>query len=320
MTPREKQHRLQVAIAFAMVYVFWGSTYLAIRISVEEMPPFVMGGTRFLIAGVLMLAFCAFRGMKVAITGRDAWKLALIGVLLLTGGNMGVATAETKIPSGLASLVVAVVPLWVALVEGVVLRLGRLSFRGWLGLVVGIAGLAVLLWPKLTAHTSLGKAELFASFILIMASLSWACGSIASRHWNIGVTPIVATGWEMAFAGGVNALIAYFKGDWGTAHITTRGVGAVAYLVVFGSWVGFTAYIWLLEHVPTAKVATYAYVNPIVAVLLGWFILHETVDVFVVMGSICIIAGVALVTTAKIQDRKQHHAAPRPLPRVEAEA
>lgn len=318
MTPREKNHRLKVAIAFAMVYLFWGSTYLAIRISVEEMPPFVMGGTRFLIAGLLMLAFCAARGMKVRITRADAWKLAIIGVLLLTGGNMGVATAETRVPSGLASLVVAVVPIWVALVEGVFLRIGKLSLRGWGGLGVGIFGLGVLLWPQLTASTDLGRAELVGCFILMIASLSWACGSIASRHWKVEVSPIVATGWEMTFAGVMNAVIAFGKGDWAVTHLTFRGTAAVIYLIIFGSWVGFTAYVWLLEHVPTAKVATYAYVNPIVAVLLGWLILHESVDRFVLLGSLFILAGVALVTTAKVQDRRASQTAP--LPACEAEA
>jgi drug/metabolite transporter (DMT)-like permease len=321
MTPQAKKMQLQIAAAFAMVYIFWGSTYLGIRIAVEEMPPFVMGGVRFLISGILMLAFCAARGWKVRINSRDALRLAGIGVLLLTGGNMGVAYAEQHIPSGLASLIVAVVPIWVALVEGVVLRIGKLNARGWAGLTVGIFGLAVLLWPKLNASSStLGRVELAASIVLIFASLSWSCGSIASRHWKVDVSPITATGWEMTFAGAVNLLLATSLGNFHGFHMSTRGMAAVLYLVVFGSWVGFTAYIWLLEHVPTAKVATYAYVNPIVAVFLGWLVAHESVDRYVVAGSVFIIAGVALITTAKVQDNRSQLAPAVKLSQCEAEA
>ena len=320
MTPFLRQQNVRVAIAFAMVYIFWGSTYLGIRIAVEEMAPFVMGAWRFLLGGGLMLAWCAWRGIPIGINRNNAWRLALIGVLLLTGGNMGVAYAEKYIPSGLASLIVAIVPIWVAVVEGLILRLDRLNLRGWLGLAVGFSGLGVLFWPKITSGSSLGNAQLVACVVLTLASLSWSIGSIASRHWKLGLGPLAATGWEMTVAGAMNLLLSIATGDLQKAHITGRGAAAVLYLMVFGSWVGLTAYIWLLDHVPTPKVATYAYVNPIVAIFLGWLIANEKIDAYIIAGSIFIIGGVALVTTAKIKAAAKSPAAVQPLPACEAEA
>ena len=327
MTAAERQHRFRVMTAFLLVYFFWGSTYLAIRIAVEHIPPFMLGGTRFLTAGVLMLAYCALTGRKVALSLAEAWRLAYIGVLLLTGGNMLLAYSEEVLPSGLAALIVATVPLWVALIEGFILKGDRLRGWGWLGLFLGIVGLVVLIWPQFApmvipgsspASAAQNSGMLFASGVLLLGSLSWSIGSIVSRRSSLSVGPIVATGWEMIFAGGVNLIISLVHGDLHTTQWTARGISAVVYLIIFGSWVGFTAYIWLLEHVPTPKVATYAYVNPVVAVFLGWLILHEQVDRYIALGTVVIVAAVALVTSSKLK------LSPAPkkqvLPACEAEA
>src|SRR5579864_2154465 len=299
MSPAEKQHRLKVITAFALVYVFWGSTYLAMRIAVMDLPALFMTGIRYLVAGPLMLAWCALSGRRIGINKRDFIRVLTIGVLLLTIANVIVAWSEEVLPSGLASLIVAIVPLWVAVVEGPVLKLDRLNGRAWSGLVLGVVGLAVLLWPQISASTSLSRRELFVSIILIFGALSWSCGSLASRHFDLSIGPLAATGWEMTIAGTVNMLLALAIGDQHHVSWSVRGLGAVAYLVIFGSWVGFTAYIWLLNHVPAPKVATYAYVNPVVAVFLGWLILHERVDAFIVAGTVVIVAAVALVTSSK---------------------
>jgi drug/metabolite transporter (DMT)-like permease len=254
---------------------------------------------RYLIAGPLMLAWCALSGRKIGITKADFIRVLMIGVLLLTIANVLVAWSEEYLSSGLASLIVAIVPLWVAVVEGPVLKLDRLNGRAWTGLILGVIGLGVLLWPKISTTTSLGRSELFASVILIFAALSWSCGSLASRHFTLSIGPLAATGWEMTIAGAINMSLAFAIGDQHHVVWSQRGVGAVLYLVVFGSWVGFTAYIWLLNHVPAPKVATYAYVNPVVAVFLGWLILNERVDAFIVAGTVVIVAAVALVTSSK---------------------
>ena len=318
MTHAERQHRFRVALAFGLVYVLWGSTYLGIRIVVEHIPPSVMGASRFLLAGLPMLGWCALSGRRVGLTLSDFWRVLAIGVLLLTGGNVMVAWAEQYVPSGLAALIVAIVPIWVAVLESILPRGERLAGRGVAGLALGIVGLAVLMWPRLSAGSAAGHMQLLGALGLVFASLSWASGSILSRRSQLRLDPFAATAWEMTLAGLVNLGIVLALGDHHRVVWTARGVGALLYLVVFGSWIGFTAYIWLLEHVPTSKVATYAYVNPVVAVFLGWVILHETVDVYIAAGSAVIIAAVALVNSSKIH--KAAAPAEPELPAVEAQA
>jgi drug/metabolite transporter (DMT)-like permease len=309
MTEHERQHRFLVALNFGLVYVLWGSTYLAIRVVVTNgIPPAMMGASRFLIAGAIMLAVCAIAGKKIALTRWDFVRVGAIGVLLLTGGNVGVAWAEETVPSGLAALLAAAVPLWVAIVETLILRGERLLKRGIFGLLMGIGGLVVLLWPKLMAPGAAGKGVLFGAGILILAALSWAIGSIVSRRSKLSVDPFSATAWEMLIAGVVNFIISASLGDLHRVQWTPRGVGALGYLIVAGSWIGFTAYIWLLNHVPTAKVATYAYVNPIVAVFLGWLILRESVDAYTLVGAVIIVASVWLVNTSKVHVPKAEEA------------
>lgn len=300
MTQAERQHRFLVALNFGLVYVLWGSTYLAIRVVVEHIPPAMMGATRFLIGGAVMLAWCVVSGRRIRLTRVDFLRVAAIGVLLLVGGNVGVAWAEKTVPSGLTALIVAVVPLWVAIIETWILKGERLLRRGVFGLLTGIAGLLILLWPKLASDT-VGHGVLVGAGILMFASLSWAIGSILSRRWNLSVDPFSATGWEMLIAGAVALVISLALGDQHTVVWTARGIAAIAYLITAGSLFGLTAYIWLLNHVPTAKVATYAYVNPIVAVFLGWLILHETVDAYTLAGAVVIVASVWLVNTSKVR-------------------
>ena len=257
MTAAERQHRFRVYVAFALVYVFWGSTYLAIRVAVEHIPAALLGGVRFLVAGPLLLVYCALSGRSIRLNRADALRLIALAVLLLTGGNMLLCYSEEYVPSGLAALIVAIVPLWVALIEAFSRRGERLRARGWFGLALGFGGLVILLWPDLrpawvtdTAET-FNRGFVFAIGMLLIGSVSWSFGSILSRRSRLSVGPFAATGWEMTFAGAVNLLIAAVIGDFREVQWSARGFGALAYLIVFGSWIGFTAYIWLLEHVPT---------------------------------------------------------------------
>lgn len=298
-----RNHRLQVIFAFALVYVFWGSTYLAIGIADEQrLPPAVMCAIRFAVAGSLMLLACAALGRKVRVTLNEALRLATIGCLLLVGGNFGLAWAEQWVPTGFAALIVAVTPIWFLLLESVVFRGDRLSSRGLVGVALGIAGVAVLFWPKFEHRAVLGVMPMLAACTLLLSSFSWSVGSVISRKWQMKVDPFTATAWEMVFAAIGNAVVALATGEYARIVITRRGLLAVMYLVVFGSWVGYTAYIWLLKHVPTPKVATYAYVNPLVAVFLGWALHSEHLDGFMLAGAAIIVAGVALVTTAKVHE------------------
>ncbi len=299
----DRNHRLQVILAFALVYVFWGSTYLAIGIADEEhLPPAVMCALRFGIAGPLMLAGCAALGRKIRITLPEAVRLAAIGCLLLVGGNFGLAWAEQWVPTGYAALLVAVTPIWFLLLETFVFRGDRLSSRGVVGVALGIAGIAVLFWPKFEHRAGAGIMPLVGACTLLLSSFSWSVGSVLSRKWQMQVDPFSATAWEMTFAAAGNCVLALLTGEYHHIVVTRRGLSAVFYLVIFGSWVGYTAYIWLLKHVPTPKVATYAYINPLVAVFLGWALHDERLDGFILAGAAVIVAGVALVTTAKVHE------------------
>lgn len=307
---QEDDHRVRVMVCFGLVYVLWGSTYLAMRIGVRDLPPFVIGASRYLISGPVMLAACAVMGRKIGITRHDFWRLLAIAVSLLCIGNMGVVWAEEYVSSGLAALMVAVVPLWVVAIEAWVYRAGRMTAQGLVGLAAGMGGLLVLLWPRITSGTHLGHLELLGCGILAVASLSWALGSVFSHRFNLTVDVFVSAAWQMTLGGMVNAMIALLSGQFQHARWTAPAIESIGYLVVCGSWIGFTAYIWLLEHVPTPKVATYAYVNPIVAVFLGWLLLKERVDVYMLTGTVIIIASVALVNTSKLKRLRTHEPEP----------
>lgn len=316
---KSSNQRLKVILAFALVYVFWGSTYLAIGIADEEhLPPFVMCAIRFLIAGPLMLAACALMGRNIHVTRDQLCKLAIIGCLLLVGGNGGLAWAEQYVPTGFAALIIAVTPIWFMLLEAFAFRGDRLSRRGVLGVLLGIGGIAVLFWPKFEYRDTLGVMQLICAITLLFSSFGWAFGSVLSRKWQLTVDPFVATAWEMIFAGLGHVVVSFVTGQYKHAVFTHRGMMAVLYLVVFGSWVGYSAYVWLLKHVPTPKVATYAYVNPIVAVFLGWLILHEQIDEYIALGSAVIVIAVALVTTAQVHSQSPEDEAAVYAPEVES--
>jgi drug/metabolite transporter (DMT)-like permease len=248
-----------------------------------------------------MLAALALMGRKIRINASDFRRLLVIGVLLLSLGNIGVLWGEEYVSSGLASLVVALVPIWVVMIEAWVFRSGRITAKGLFGLALGIVGLLVLLWPRIASGSHLGRLELFGSGILAGASFFWALGSVFSHRYTLSVDVFVSAAWQMTLGGLVNAAVALLSGQFQRAHWTATALIGIGYLVVFGSWLGYSAYIYLLEHVPTPKVATYAYVNPIVALILGWLILNEHIDAFMLVGTAIIIASVWLVNTSKLR-------------------
>jgi drug/metabolite transporter (DMT)-like permease len=301
MSPIEQKHRVRVIVSFAALYVLWGSTYLAMRVAVRDVPPYVLGTARYLISGPIMLAACALMGKKIRITRQDFERILTIGVLLLSIGNMGVVWGEEYVTSGMTALIVAIVPIWVVAIQTWIFKSARLQTKGLLGLAMGIGGLIVLLWPQIASGSRMGHPELIGTAILAVGSLAWAMGSVLSGRWSLSVDVFVSAAWQMTLAGLVNAAVAGLTGQFHHAKWTTPAVLGILYLVVAGSWMGFTSYIWLLEHVATTKVSTYAYVNPVVAVFLGWILLHEQVDAFMIVGTVIIIASVALVNTSKVK-------------------
>lgn len=302
---RSPQHpsRFAVIFAFGLVYLFWGSTYLAIDIAVQNIPPALMCATRFLIAGVVMLAVCGAMGKRIWYSATQLAAAGLVGVLLLMGGNMTLSWAELSVPTGLAALIISVTPLWFLVLDSLLLGHHRISWRGKAGLALGVVGLAVLFWPELHSTSEMGRRELYSCLSLLGGSFSWALGSVLSKRWLSGMDVFSAIGWQITVAGAASLVFAWAVGDFPLVVWSARSLGAVFYLVVCGSWIGYTAYIWLLKHVPTSKVSTYAYVNPVIAVFLGWLILHERIDRFIFAGSVIVVLSVILVTSAKVHKK-----------------
>jgi drug/metabolite transporter (DMT)-like permease len=313
VTDAQRQRRFLTILCFALVYLMWGSTYLGIRIAVEHIPPALMCALRFTAAGALMLVYCKITGRFIQYTWAELGQLAVVGILLLIGGNCTVAYAERYVPSGLAALLVGIIPLWFLVLDSLLLGDHHISFRGLIGLVLGITGMVVLLWPQLAAVGTLQRMQFWFSLALLAAAFSWSLGSVLSKRWRVR-TSLTAAAWEMVFAGLGAFLLAAFRNEFAHVTWTARGLGAVIYLIICGSLIGYTAYIWLLGHVTTSKLSTYAYVNPVVAVFLGWLILHEAVNGYILAGSAIVVAAVALVTTASVGPKP----AVREIPVVEA--
>lgn len=270
-------------------------------IGVHLLPATILAGTRMLVAGLLMLTFCGLRGKQLFYPPRTMGHLAVLGILMLFGGNVGLVWSEKYLASGLAALLVAVVPLYVAVIESLLPRGERLRARGIAGIALGFLALFTLLWPSIHAAVSTHSRpmQIFAALVVLLGALSWAAGSVLFRRLGLGVDPLVAAGWEMMAAGVCNFIFASALDRWPQADWNAESVGAVAYLVFFGSLLGFSCYIWLIHHVPVAKAATYAYVNPVVAVILGAVILREHLQPSEYVGMAAVICAVALVTTSR---------------------
>ena len=293
--------RLQVMLAFLCVYLFWGATYTAARFGVHLLPAPILAGVRLSIGGSLMLSFCVMRGKRIWGSVAEMRRVFLLGILLLFTGNVGLVWAEFYLPSGLSALLVAIVPVYVAIIELLLPGGERLRNRGQFGLLLGFLGLAVLAWPS--AHTGLhgDRHEILAIMVLLLGALSFASGSVLSRHSKLTLDPLVCAGWEMLTASVCDLVLASSLHQWSHAHWTRNSISAIAYLILFGSLIGFTSYIWLLQKVPVAKVATYAYVNPVVAVLLGAALLGERLLGNEWLGMFIILLAVFLVTSSRMQ-------------------
>jgi len=291
--------RSAVLLAFAAIYLIWGSTYLGIRVAIETMPPFAMAGARFLTAGAMLFAFLRLRGAP-APTARQ-WRInTVIGILLLLGGNGLVVWAEQFVPSGITALLIGVQPLFFVLTEWAWPGGTRPTWVTFTALLLGFAGVAWLAAPwQNSLHGGLSVPGVIA---VLGACIFWALGSIYSRHARHDADPFVASSLQMLGGGAALAIAAGIHGD--LAHLALSAISArswiaFAYLIACGSLIGFSTFVWLIKHSTPARVATYAYVNPIVAVFLGWLVLREPVGARTVASSAVIIAAVIIITVEK---------------------
>jgi len=297
-----------IVLAFASVYFFWGSTYTAIRVGAAEMPALLLAGTRFLIAGAILLAWCRWRGLRLLWPPKTMLILGLIGLFLLSGSNVALVYAEKTVPSGLASLVLAVMPLYVALAEMLLPGGEPLPARGWFGMALGFAGLAVLVWPSLRNGFAGDFTRLAAIGVLLTGAFAWTVGSLLSRHARLPVNSFVAAAWQMLIAGAFSTLMGTVLGEWPEFHVNVASICSQAYLITGGSLLGYTAFVYLLEHVPVAKVSSYCYVNPVVAVLLGIFLLHERPEKAEFAGMAAIVVAVFVMTASQIKPKGEPRA------------
>jgi drug/metabolite transporter (DMT)-like permease len=296
---RTHASRAQIIAAFASIYLVWGSTYLAIRYAVETIPPFLMGGLRFLISGALLYAWSRYRGAERPT--RIHWRNALIaGGFLLLGGNGAVVWAEQFVPSGLTALLVSILPFWLVIIEWVRPPRKRPHAAVLVGLVLGFIGIVVLIGPAdLGGH---GDVRPIGALVLILGSLSWAIGSFYSRDAELPKSGLLTTGMEMLCGGALLLIVGLLSGElsqFDVHRISGASAAGLIYLVTFGSLIGFTSYIWLLDKVSPARLGTYAYVNPVVAVILGWAIAGEKLSVRTGIAAVIVICAVALITTAR---------------------
>jgi drug/metabolite transporter (DMT)-like permease len=311
----------EVWLALLIVYVVWGSTYLAIRVVVESMPPLVAGGVRFLAAGLVLGGVLVVRGAgrRFRVTRAELGGSALVGFLLLLLGNGGVSFGEQTVPSALTALIIGVVPLIVLIYRRIAGE--RIPAMALGGVMLGFVGLAVLVVPRgLDGSVGVGGVV-----VLVLASVAWAGGTYLSGRLTLPEDPLVSTTYQLLLGGAFLLVAGTIMGEWSgiqPENFTQGSVWALAYLIVFGSLLAYTAYTWLLQHAPVSKVATYAYVNPVVAVVLGFLILHEDISLSMLVGAVLIVASVAFTIRASSRGtgaagegaRSGRVAEPSPLP------
>jgi drug/metabolite transporter (DMT)-like permease len=293
-SPRE---RLLAYAAWITICVVWGTTYLAIRVALETVPVALLGGLRWTVAGAILVGILLIR--KEALPRFHAWgSLALSGFLLIVIGNGGVVWAEQYVASGLAAVLVAVVPFWNVLVEAVLPRGERLTSRALTGLVLGFVGIVILVWPEITLEGQDSRLFIAGLVALQIACFGWALGTAFTKRSATGASPLAAAAVQMVISGVIMIAIGTIAGEWSRLAFSTRSAGALIYLTLIGSIVAYSAYVYALRHLPISQVSQYAYVNPLIAVWLGALLLGEPFTIRTIVAAVLVLVGIAVVRSA----------------------
>jgi drug/metabolite transporter (DMT)-like permease len=301
MTPHSsataKPNTVLLILAFLSIYLIWGSTYLAIRYAIETLPPFLMGGARFLTAGFILYGYVRiFKGVPNP-SGAQWKNAAMIGALLLFVGNGAVVWAEQYVASGITALIITTEPIWVVVLSWLWLKKGRPNGGTVFGIVLGMVGMAVLVGRGLFV----GEVEInpFGVAAIVVATMAWAVGSLYGVGADLPTSPLLSTSMQMLAGGVLQTFVGTASGEWSRldlAHVSISSVLALMYLIFFGSIVAFTAYSWLVKNAPPSRVATYAYVNPVIAVFLGWAMAGEAVTVQTFVAASILVGAVVVIT------------------------
>ncbi|WP_146153476.1 EamA family transporter [Adhaeribacter arboris] len=302
--------RLKIYLAFAAIYLIWGSTFLGIRFTIETMPPLLMSGARFLLAGLILYTFARLQSVPNP-SLKQSKTSAIIGIFLVVFGNGGVAWAEQAVPSSMAALLIATVPLWITLLGYLFFGKPKPGIKTVLGLILGLVGVLTLIGPDNLMGQ--GKIDVFSMLVIIISTVSWAFGSLyAARGKNVAA-PLMSTAIQMITGGLLQLVIGAFLGEYNAlnfAAFSGKSILAFCYLVVFGSLIGFSSYSWLIRVAPPSRVATYAYVNPLVAVLLGWLFANEAVTFQMLLAALFILPAVILILQANAKKEQTTLTAP----------
>lgn len=298
--PTLDKDRTRVIAAFVAVYLCWGSTYTAIRVAGEHIPPPVVSATRSILTTVLIVAIALARGKSLRVPRGEIPKLVLVGLLFMSANNMLLTWGETMLPSGFASLIVSTLPIIVALMEWQLPGGEPLNKRGWAGTLLGTLGIVVLVWPSLHGHAQGSSRVGFGIALCLLAAVAFAIGSVLSRRFHFKADTFVATGWQIGSAGVFNTTFALATGGFHRAVWSLHGLEAIVWLSIFGSLIGLVSFTYLLQHVAVTKVATYAFVNPVIAVLLGVVLLGEHLGPTELAGMAVIVCAVALVVLSRV--------------------
>jgi drug/metabolite transporter (DMT)-like permease len=295
-------------VAMIALYIVWGSTYLAIRFAVETIPPFMMAGMRFLISGIILFVWRRAAGDPMP-TKQQWISTAIVGVALLLGGNGLVSWAERRVPSGIAALMVSTIPLWMVVFEAFRPGGAKPGWRGIVGLLIGFVGVFLLIGPNEFGGNASTQFDVFGTIALLCAALIWSLGSIYSKHAEMPKSSLMGTAAEMLVGALALFIVSAGTGEFGAIHfgsVTMRSWLGLAYLIAFGSLIGFVSYGWLLQNAPISLVSTYAYVNPVIAVLLGNLLASESLTTRIVIAAVVIIGSVVFINSGhKMETNKE---------------